>query len=187
MKKFIKETGMGDSIECASKGSRDYNEGEGAEDVVITVAKEFELDASKHIARKFDAERDIVFYDLVLVMDKFTAADVLREVTVYDTIDKGGNYSKKVRKLGGFTKTAQSGLDEGDIDDPLYGNIGGEEEKEAVREVALQIEQECKLLMQYFQQVYEKNGAGEFVIEIKQVVNNWDMLDWLVPPMLQSK
>jgi hypothetical protein len=31
-------------------------------------------------ARKFDREKDIVQFDLVLVMDKFTAADVLREV-----------------------------------------------------------------------------------------------------------
>ena len=32
----------------------------------------------------------------VLVMDKYTAADVLREVSVYDTINKAGNYSAKV-------------------------------------------------------------------------------------------
>ena len=29
-------------------------------------------------------------------MDKYTAADVLREVSVYDTINKAGNYSAKV-------------------------------------------------------------------------------------------
>ncbi len=34
-------------------------------------------------------------FDLVLVMDKFCAADVLREVSVYDTINKAGNYSAK--------------------------------------------------------------------------------------------
>jgi len=33
------------------------------------------------VARQFDHERDIVAFDLVLVMDKFTAADVLREVS----------------------------------------------------------------------------------------------------------
>ena len=31
-------------------------------------------------AQQFDHERDIVAFDLVLVMDKFCAADVLREV-----------------------------------------------------------------------------------------------------------
>ena len=35
-------------------------------------------------------------FDLVLVMDKYCAADVLREVSVYDTINKAGNYSAKV-------------------------------------------------------------------------------------------
>lgn len=33
------------------------------------------------VARQFNHERDIVAFDLVLVMDKFTAADVLREVS----------------------------------------------------------------------------------------------------------
>lgn len=31
-------------------------------------------------AKKFDYTDDTVFFDLVLVMDKFTAADVMREV-----------------------------------------------------------------------------------------------------------
>ena len=48
-----------------------------------------------------DFERDIVDYELLLVMDKFTAADVLREVSVYDTISKAGRYTSKVRALGG--------------------------------------------------------------------------------------
>ena len=44
-----------------------------------------------------DFEADIVSHELVLVMDKFTAADVLREVSVYDTISKAGRYTSKVR------------------------------------------------------------------------------------------
>ena len=33
-------------------------------------------------ARQMKPETDIVAFDMVLVMDKFTAADVLREVTI---------------------------------------------------------------------------------------------------------
>ena len=34
-------------------------------------------------ARQVNPERDIVLFDVVLVMDKFTAADLLREVRGY--------------------------------------------------------------------------------------------------------
>ena len=43
-----------------------------------------------------DFEADIVANELVLVMDKYTAADVLREVSVYDTINKAARYTSKV-------------------------------------------------------------------------------------------
>ena len=49
-------------------------------------------------AQQVDFERDIVEYELLLVMDKYTAADVLREVSVYDTISKAGRYTSKVRR-----------------------------------------------------------------------------------------
>ena len=50
-------------------------------------------------ARQMDFEADIVAHELVLVMDKFTAADVLREVSVYDTINKAARYTSKVRPV----------------------------------------------------------------------------------------
>lgn len=79
----------------------------------------------------FDYEKDIVLFDLVLVMDKFTAADVLREVSVYDTIQKEKRYSAKVRRLGEFHPKLKlkEDVDGQDIDDPLYGNYGGESTK----------------------------------------------------------
>lgn len=51
------------------------------------------------MARQFHHEADIVAFDLVLVMDKYCAADVLREISVYDTINKAGKYSAKVRHV----------------------------------------------------------------------------------------
>ena len=51
-----------------------------------------------------DFEGDIVANELVLVMDKFTAADVLREVSVYDTISKAGRYTSKVRGDAGCNR-----------------------------------------------------------------------------------
>ncbi len=65
------------------QATRDYNIGEGPEASVLAAAHELGLVLPEGItARLFDHERDIVAYDLVLVMDKFTAADVMREVRV---------------------------------------------------------------------------------------------------------
>jgi hypothetical protein len=60
---------------------RDYNVGEGPEAVVQQVAQEegLQLPAAFQ-ARQLKPDTDIVAFDMVLVMDKFTAADVLREV-----------------------------------------------------------------------------------------------------------
>ena len=50
---------------------------------------------------------------------------------MYDTINKGGNYTKKVRRLGEFHPELGNALeyDGQDIDDPLYGNEGGDTER----------------------------------------------------------
>ena len=60
--------------------------GEGPEPFVLEVAREegLALPASFQ-ARQLVPETDIVAYDVVLVMDKFTAADVLREVRLHHT------------------------------------------------------------------------------------------------------
>lgn len=60
---------------------RDYNAGEGPEAVVLEVASAAGLTLPAGFsAQQLQPEVDIVHYDLVCVMDKFTAADVLREV-----------------------------------------------------------------------------------------------------------
>lgn len=55
----------------------------------------------------------------------------MAQVSVYDTINAHGGYSRKVRRLGEF-HPALAGLrtpDAQDIDDPLYGNEGGSGEE----------------------------------------------------------
>lgn len=61
---------------------RDYNLGEAPEAVVSLVAAESDVTLLEDFkARQFCPDEDIVQFDLVMVMDKFTAADVLREVS----------------------------------------------------------------------------------------------------------
>lgn len=52
------------------------------------------------------------------------------QVSVFDTINSSGNYSKRVRRLGEFhPRLAEIMTPDGqDIDDPLYGNEGGASE-----------------------------------------------------------
>ncbi len=65
------------------QGTRDYNLGDGADVSVQAAAQQMGLQLpEKFQARQINPERDIVCFDVVLVMDKFTAADVLREVGI---------------------------------------------------------------------------------------------------------
>jgi hypothetical protein len=54
------------------------------------------------------------------------------QVSSYDLINPGGCYSARVRVLGSFhpvLSQRDGQTDAQDIDDPLYGNIGGQEEQ----------------------------------------------------------
>eukprot|EP00879_Flechtneria_rotunda_P006500 GHRR01006832.1.p1 GENE.GHRR01006832.1~~GHRR01006832.1.p1 ORF type:complete len:263 (+),score=136.22 GHRR01006832.1:3-791(+) len=114
----------------------------------------------------FDPANDIVAADLVLVMDKYTAADVLREVSSYDLINPGGHYSARVRLLGSFHPrlAAQAAQSDGqDIDDPLYGNMGGEQQQAAVIQASQLIQESCSNLVQQLEGLAAQHGltAGD--------------------------
>ena len=66
-----------------------------------------------------------------VTLASLTVSIARRQVSVYDTIDKEGGYSGKVRLLGEFHPSMATNIEPGgqDIDDPLYGNVGGAEEK----------------------------------------------------------
>ena len=50
---------------------------------------------------------------------------------MFDTINQDAHYSKRVRRLGEFHPTLGNSKqpDGQDIEDPLYGNVGGSEEQ----------------------------------------------------------
>ena len=63
------------------QGTREYNVGEAPEASVLQELQRRQLDPPPGFtAQRMDPAQDIVQFDLLLVMDKFTAADVLREV-----------------------------------------------------------------------------------------------------------
>ncbi|KAF6259658.1 hypothetical protein COO60DRAFT_989348 [Scenedesmus sp. NREL 46B-D3] len=169
--------------------------------------------ASAGGAVQFEPAADIVASDLVLTMDKYTAADVLREVSSYDLINPGGYYSARVRVLGSFHPVLSqraSQADGQDIDDPLYGNFGGQREQEAVLFAAKLIHESCSNLLQQLEGLAAEHGllgadsaagaAGEgedaaaasgaagakFREALVARVRQEGVISWMVPPMLQG-
>ena len=70
------------SEDASVQATRDYNIGESAEPSAVAAASSLGYDMPPGFAaQKFDYEKDTVAYDLILVMDKFTAGDVMREVS----------------------------------------------------------------------------------------------------------
>lgn len=79
----LAECGLGDMVQVESRGTRDYSIGEGADVSVQAAAQTMGLEIRQDFkAQQVDFEKDIVKFDVVFVMDKYTAADILREVRV---------------------------------------------------------------------------------------------------------
>ena len=80
--RLLEERGLTSAgIQCECRATRDFNLGDPADPSAAAVAAELGLQLPPgYQAQQFKEARDIVDFDVVLVMDKFTAADVLREV-----------------------------------------------------------------------------------------------------------
>eukprot|EP00878_Enallax_costatus_P033054 GHUV01036431.1.p1 GENE.GHUV01036431.1~~GHUV01036431.1.p1 ORF type:complete len:250 (+),score=82.46 GHUV01036431.1:458-1207(+) len=134
-KQQLQDSPLQDWVDVQQRATRDYCLGEGPDQAAVAAAATLGVqlpDAGTAAAVMFDPANDIVAADLVLVMDKFTAADVLREVSSYDLINPGGQYSARVRLLGSYHPLLAAHADQTDgqdIDDPLYGNVGGAQEQ----------------------------------------------------------
>lgn len=101
--RLLADRGLEAQFSCESKGTRDYNAGEGCDAATRAVGPAFGLHYLEyHVARATDFAVDINTFDVLLPVDKFTAADVLRECTVYATVNPRGGYVAKVRTLAEF-------------------------------------------------------------------------------------
>lgn len=179
---LIKEEGLQDVLECSSKATRDYNVGEPPDSRTIEVAEDLGLQIRNHTATIFECRRDVIEYDLMLVMDKFTASDAMKEITIYEAVDKQNQYSWKVRRLGEFCIERKIE----DIDDPLYGNMGGFEELERLHQAALDIKDSCKGLMKFLLEIKSNLQDSENLKQgIVRSVGYMGPTTWLIPPMLQ--
>lgn len=65
------------------------------------------------------------------MLDVFKLNALVCQVSVFDSINSQGGYSRRVRRLGEFhpTMAAATATDAQDLDDPLYGNSQDDAEK----------------------------------------------------------
>jgi protein-tyrosine-phosphatase len=213
--KAAEEVGLQGVVEPSAAASRDYCLGESPDGTAVAAAEKLGLHIpGEYAARQFDERVDCVKHDVILVMDKFTAADCLREITTFDLVD-GTSLSLKVRRLGEFrgmgaadavdcnskntnvisdigkpTKASAGTEDEQDIQDPLYGNAGDAAEAAAVEAAAKDIVACCRGLAVHINHllgasdVEQKNG-------LRRAMASWlreaDGVDWMVPPLLSAR
>ncbi len=103
-KKLVEERGLSGSFEITSRGTSDYEEGNG---IYPSAQKTLEKHgiSGTHVSRQL-IKKDVINSDYVLVMDSSNLMDVLRLT--------GGEYGEKIFKLCSFTSKPR------DVADPWY-------------------------------------------------------------------
>lgn len=72
-------------------------------------------------------------------------------MAVFDSMNPGGGYSNRIQQLGTFAGSmvsAQQGMLCEDINDPLYGNSGGAQERTALLAAVHELRVACRGLLQ---------------------------------------
>ncbi|KAG2433804.1 hypothetical protein HXX76_008162 [Chlamydomonas incerta] len=208
LRQLLAEAGLAEAVVVDTCGTRPYNLGEEPEPNALVAAEALGLlqphsaaasssggsggseaqqaggsPPQPHRARLFTAAEDMVGADLVLVMDKYTAGDVMREVSSFDLVNRSQPLTYKVRRLGEFCDWAPpqpppgagaaaaaaaaaaapppeygSEGDELDIEDPLYGNVGGDDEARAVLRTARAILRCCQGLVAFLSHLRDQQS-----------------------------
>ena len=88
---------------------------------------------------------------------------VYREVAVFDAMNPGGGYSNRVQQLGNFAGSQASTFSE-DINDPLYGNSGGGQERVALLAAVHQLRTACTALLQKLMHLQARYNLSSVVL-----------------------
>lgn len=100
---------------------------------------------------------------LHMILSKVLLLQVLKDVAVLDTINPGGFYTAKIRLFGPFAAASASFkpdrmpwvFAEG-IEDPLYGNVGGDAEQAALWGTLRKLRLACAGLAQFLHQLQKR-------------------------------
>jgi protein-tyrosine-phosphatase len=197
---FLAKHGLTDLVECEAAASRDFNVGQGPEPAAAAAAASLGLALRpSYWARQFRDSVDVVRADLIVAMDKYTAADVLREISVFETVNPAARYSAKVRRLGEFhprlgaMSAREVATDQQDIDDPLYGNGGGADEAAAVAACVSLMGDACEGLALRLRALADEAAAaseGGLEAGVRPALAAWvaaeGEIEWMKPPMLRG-
>ena len=88
---------------------------------------------------------------------------VYREVAVFDAMNPGGGYSNRVQQLGNFAGSQASTFSD-DINDPLYGNSGGAQERVALLAAVHQLRTACRALLQMLMHLQARYDLSSLVL-----------------------
>lgn len=91
---------------------------------------------------------------------------VYREVAVFDAMNPGGGYSNRVQQLGNFAAIpgSQASTFSEDINDPLYGNSGGAQERVALLAAVHQLRTACRALLQKLMHLQARYNLSSLVL-----------------------
>lgn len=181
----LQRVGLGGTVECASKAVRSYAVGEEVPQSVRDACQLRGLsDVDGHKAALWNPEWDVVDFDLILAVDRYVAADAMKEVSVWDTIQKEVEYCFKIRGLYEFDIVGQ------DIDDPLYGNVGGDEERAALEDTFDALQKAVSALVARLVETLgaeESLSREEAVGALETMLDAMGEFDWNAPPMLRKR
>lgn len=189
LEEALSEAGLANVVGCTSKGVQNYAKGDGMPASVIEVceAAGINFDTAR-VAKVWRPEWDVCDFDLLVGVDRYVAADAMKEVAVWDTIQKEVEYSARIRGLYEFG--------EHEIDDPLYGNAGGEQERDGVVRAIAALRIATKGLVAALVAKMPE-GAAELASKanardllsgaVEAMLQDMGPFEWNAPPMLSKR
>lgn len=192
--------GIADKVVCSSRAVQDFAAGEPVPSHVIEECRRQGLTVTPdHVSRVWRPEWDVVDYDLLVAVDRYVAADAMKEVAVYDAIQKEVEYCSKIRGLYEFGEGNE------EIDDPLYGNVGGEAEVQAVRQALAALRRSARglagalaaAILRPSEEARAEAGKSEALEEgaateelrqrLEGMLEGMGAFEWDAPPMLRKR
>jgi len=190
LRQELSNRGIADVVGCASKSVQDFTVGEGVPESVRQACRDAELPEvpSDHAARMWRPEWDVCDFDLIVAVDRYVAADAMKEVSVWDTIQKEVEYCAKIRGLYEFGRSGK------EIQDPLYGNVGGEEELASIRSSFVDLQDAIRGLAEALASAVQEARAqadpvGKEALQaaVGEMLTSMGAFDWDAPPMLRKR
>eukprot|EP00929_Paragymnodinium_shiwhaense_P036059 TRINITY_DN19379_c0_g1_i3.p1 TRINITY_DN19379_c0_g1~~TRINITY_DN19379_c0_g1_i3.p1 ORF type:complete len:346 (-),score=58.31 TRINITY_DN19379_c0_g1_i3:171-1208(-) len=190
LRQQLEESGLSEDIGCESKAVKDFCVGEA---VPANVRAACEAAGVAEIpdtfaGRLWRPEWDVCDFDLLVAVDRYVAADAMKEVSVWDTIQKEVEYCTKIRGLCEFGGAVES------ISDPLYGNVGGEQELAAVKQTIAELKPAVRGLTSFLADCVKEAKTADGTDRRRKLARALDAglerkgaMDWNAPPMLTRR